>query len=416
MKVPIILGLLLSIQIIHAKPIQIDHYQLKNGLKVLMVEKKGTPLINIQLGYNIGSFVESKGEKGMAHLFEHMMFRGSKNVKDQEHSQLIEENGGYTNAYTSDDRTVYYETIPKEKLELILKLESDRMNNLIINQEKLETEKKVVLEEYRWRYENNPQGAVFKKLLKYLYKNHPYEFGAIGKKEDIKNFTTEQSMSFYKKYYAPNNATLIIVGDINTKETIPIIKKYFGQFPSSKQPPYPSLIIKNETPINIQDTSKLPFPLTIVTYYLPPANHKDSLALSVLMNILDRDETSRLSKEIIKKKEIASHFLSYPMFNKGTGCFALTAIHMPGLSKKIKNTIFEQIDNIIQNGVTQKELTKTINQITMDKQLKKYKAQSIASEVLYNQMILNDPEFTNTELEKIKKITNQEIMQVAKKY
>lgn len=397
----------------------ISQFKLKNGLEVIVYPKNTTAKVAVQLIYKVGSFVEKEGQKGLAHLFEHMMFRGSKNVKDEQHTKLIQEIGGYSNAYTSSDATVYLQTIPSKHLELIFKLEADRMHYLNLNNDILNKERQVVLEEYRWRIDNNPEGELYFKLNQHLYQNHPYMYGPAGKKEDINAFTLLQCQQFYEQYYSPNNAVLVVVGDVNTKDVKKLAKKHFSKIPKSRMSKKQNLIFKPQKHKQlrvVKDTSKLPRPVTVWSYYIPPTNHADTIALNLLYNILDRDKSSRLHHHLVDKKELAVKFISYPDFSLGTGTLSFMAFHHKDNEKALQEEFFSQIEILKTEGVSAKELEKAKNQLIASRVFLSYTVDDIADHIVSSISKTGDIEYFENYLDKLEQIQTDDILRVAQQY
>ncbi|MEK9657207.1 MAG: pitrilysin family protein [bacterium] len=397
----------------------ISTFKLKNGLECIVYEKHSTAKAAVYLGYRVGSYVEQKGEKGMAHLFEHMMFRGSKNVGDEEHSQLIQAVGGYSNAYTADDRTVYVQTIPASEIELVFRLEADRMQYLQIDQQRLDKEREVVKEEYHWRVQNNPDGEMYYKAQQKLYPNHPFMYGPIGKLEDINHFTVAQCEAFYKKHYAPNKAVLVVVGDVSPDTVKQLAKKYFTAIPSRPKMPDINLDLaprQTQELTTFKDQSSLPTPVTIWTFYTPEARHPDAIPLKLLYSILDYDKGARFHRKIVKENELAFNFVSYPDFSLGTGTLSFMAYHQPEAESKIRDIIFKEIQDIQQKGATDQELQKAKNQALARRYFDSYTAEKIASQLLHAALIENGYQSYEHYIEEVKNVSHDDIIRVARKY
>src|SRR4051794_36453373 len=286
--------------------LQIQPHKLANGLQVLLYEDHSAPVVNVQLWYHVGSKDEKKGS-GFAHLFEHIMFKGSENIPLEEFKNLVSSVGGRYNATTDFDRTLYWETIPANYLERILWMEADRMRALDISEENFKSERDVVKEERRLRVENPPFGRLFEVVLNKTYTTHPYHILPIGSMADLDAATLQDVRDFHSTYYVPNNATLVVAGDFDPAQTLKWIEKHFGPIPQGK--PIPRDIAKEPAQTAERRTtdygSTTPLPAVVLTYHVPEERHPDLYALQVASNILSGGESSRLYKRLVYDKQIA---------------------------------------------------------------------------------------------------------------
>lgn len=397
---------------------RITEHILKNGLKVLVLEKHTMPVVAVQVWYRVGSHHEWVGIRGMAHLIEHMMFRGSENYGPEEHSRLINEVGGTDNAFTSEDMTVYHERLPSKELELALKLEAERMHLLKINQEILNTELEIVKEEYRVNYENDPVGEVYMKAQKILYPNHPYNWIALGVMSDLDSITVEDCRNFYDLFYAPNNAVLVVVGDVMAEDVIYLAEQYFGNIPPSEIPPEPDLTLPPKQEIKrFKEKLNLPVPLTAVIFYIPESRHQDIIPLQVLSDILTKGDSSRLVKSLTKDKELAVETLGLTFIFQGPGLLVCAGIHLPNISsKRIERTILEEINKLKTEEVTDQEVQKAQKQFLADKIFERYSAHSLANNIGFAEVVKGDYSLFHRELEEFRKVTKADILRVANKY
>jgi zinc protease len=390
---------------------------LDNGLQVLILEKHSMPVAAVQVWYNVGSVDEPNGLKGIAHLFEHMMFRGSKNFGPQEHFKLIQEAGGRCNAYTSDEKTVYHERLPADKLDLALRLEADRMANLILDQNVLDTERQVVLEEYRLRIENDPIGSIEKDVREFLFPSNPYQYGPIGKVDDIKKFTVEDCQGFYKKYYVPNNATLIIVGDVKAKKVIKMVEAKFGDIKPSQLPGRPKFVFaSNQVKTLNKAKTDLPVPVTLLSFYTEGARDKDRAALEVLLNCLNNGKSSRLWKSLVNNKKVAEYYTGEYIEGVEKGIVILAAAHFQGLGGKVEKEIWRQLEEIKTKGPDANEFAKVQNQIRAGNTFKKYYAESLAGSIGFEQVIRGDYKHFYMLDEEIENVTRDDVIRVANRY
>ena len=393
-------------------------YKLENGLNILLLPDNRAPMFVSKLWYGVGSRDESFGKTGMAHFLEHMMFKGTKKYGPKIFSNLIKKNGGSHNAFTSFDYTGYYEKLPSNKIDLAIKLEADRMKNLKLDPIEFELERKVVLEERRSRVDDNPVNYLFEKLRQKTFTSHTYTNPIIGWEEDLKIISLKDMKKFYRRFYVPENATLVIVGDIKISKTIDLIKKHFGQIESKGnfkrkiiiEPPQ-----EKERFISVKRNAALPY--FAMAYHTPNWKHKDSAALTLLEYILGGGESSRIYQRLVRKDGLAlSAGAEYRYLSYDPDLFYFYAQPASGISvSKIKKVFYEELKNISSNKVTQQELRRVIKSIeansifSMDSHY--YRAMMLGrSAVCGNWKIIKDY------LKKIRKVTPEEILKVARKY
>jgi zinc protease len=343
----------------------IETYRLKNGLTVFLLEDHTLPIVAVDVNYNVGSKNEVRGKTGFAHLFEHIMFQGSKHFND-DYFKALQDIGGEVNGATNQDRTRYYEIVPSNYLERALWLESDRMGYLLdaLTEERLKNQISVVINEYRQNYENRPYGMVYFELLKAIYPpNHPYSWPTIGYPEDIQSATLNDVIEFFKTYYAVNNATIAIVGDIDKEETKRLVEKYFGSFKPAK----PVRFISRWSPrltenkrIVMKDRVNLPkiyivFPTTGVF-------EKYDAELDIIAKVLGENENSRLYKSLVKNKRLASDVSAFQSSSQIAGYFSISATLYPDKDiNEAKEAIIKEVEGIIKEGITKSELEQAKN-------------------------------------------------------
>ena len=397
----------------------ITTFKLENGLQTIIMEKHSIPVVAVQVWYDVGSHDEWSGVRGVAHLFEHMMFRGSENYGSEEHARLINEVGGNNNAFTSDDVTVYHERLPAGELELALKLEAERMHLLKLDQDILNTEREVVHEEYRQRTDN-PIAKLFLKFRRSLYpKNHPYSETPIGIMEQLDTLSVNTCQTFYDRYYAPNNASLIIVGDVQVDEARKLVETYFGPVRISENfPPNPDLTIPDQTEkIVTHEKSSFDLPVTLMGYHVPSVRNPDSVPLAVLSYIISNGESSRLHKTIVRDKEMALFAGGFPFTMMGPGIFMYFAVYFPQVKDAtIETEILNIIEDIKVNGVTEKELQKARKQMMAEKVFEKYSANSLANSLGNAEVVLGNYNLYNEEIERFNAVTAEDVNRVANTY
>ena len=400
------------------KSLKLEQYTLGNGLRVVLNQDNAAPVVTVAVYYDVGSRNERQGRTGFAHLFEHMMFQGSENVKKAEHFQFVSNAGGTMNGTTSTERTNYFEALPANQLPLGLWLESDRMRSLAVTKENLDNQRSAVQEEKRLN-ENQPFGQVFNELMPMIYKNHANSHSIIGSMEDLDAATVDDVKEFFRIYYAPNNAVLVISGAFETKEAKKLVKKYFGSIP--KQPMPPALDVSEPAEVAMkykQFEDKLaPFPAFILGWKIPQRNTPDHDALALAGKIISEGESSRLYQKLVKGDESVLQLVSFTDERRGPSGFLIFAIPKPGKDlSKIRETIMNEIKDMATNGPTAEEMQKLHNNLINDtvrsRQSSLTRAQAIAEFTLYD----GNPKRVNTELDELLKVTPAQIKEAVNKY
>ena len=350
-----------------AEQIKLDlkEHRLKNGLRLILNEDHSSPIISFQVWYNVGSRNERPGITGISHLFEHMMFKGSKNVEPEEHGRIIQQNGGTDNAFTAKDMTAYFENLPSSQLELAVRLEADRMAHLRLTADTLASERQVVKEERRMRVDNSLFGKLSEALYSTAFIRHPYRWPVIGWMSDIDTISLEDCKAFYRSHYAPNNATVILLGDIDFQETISIVEKHFGNIP-------PAELTDDVIPIeDIQKQERqkdlfvdASFPWLAVAYHIPEAAHDDIPVLELIGNILTSGRSSRLYRKVIYEDQSALSVFASVDNNKYPGLFVITvnSIKQGHNLEEVTSVANESLERLKTEMVTERELEKAINQ------------------------------------------------------
>jgi zinc protease len=400
-------------------PIKFTDTTLDNGLRVIVAEDHNAPVYAIAVAYKVGSRDERKGRTGFAHLFEHMMFKGSENVGPGEHFYTIFTNGGSMNGTTNNDRTVYYEILPKNQLDMGLFLESDRMRSLKITQENLENQRQAVKEERRLGVDNQPYGQSFEKLDELLYDNFAYQHSVIGSMADLDAASVDDVKEFFRIYYAPNNAVLALVGDLETKDTLARVKKYFGNIPR-QEPPKPVDLTEPEK--NGERRAKIDDKLARVArlsiaYSIPDGANADTRALTVGASILGGGESSRLYQKLVKEKELATQIGCFAGGRAGPGSFQIIAMVRPGKSpEEVEGLISEEVARFISAPVSDKELARARTGIRRGMLFPRGSVLSTALSLSDGAALFNDPGRINTEPEKRQAVAADDIQKAAQKY
>jgi zinc protease len=396
-------------------------YKMGNGLEIILHKNKILPLVAVNLWYKVGSALEVEGKTGMAHLFEHMMFQGSKNVKKEMHFKYIQEAGGILNGSTNIDRTNYYEKVPTNFLELALWLESDRMGYFLhaLDQEKLDNQKKVVINERLQRYDNQPYGLAWELLIKNLYhKNHPYSWSTIGSAEDIKNFNLQDVTDFFSSYYSPNNASLVIAGSFDINDTKALIEKYFGDIKSGN--PVDTLTVNHEELTEnklIIHEDNVQLDRIYLSWLTDKAYSEDDATLDILSDILTGTKNSRLHKSMVFEKEIAQDVSAFQFSGKYAGHFTIVATAKPGVNlDDLKSEILKEIEIIKKVGVSNKEIIRSKTGIKSGFVFSLQNLESIADHLNSYNFYLDEPNSFAFDLKRYERVNKTQFSELTDLY
>jgi zinc protease len=413
----ILMGLLLTSSTF-GQTMNITEKVLPNGLKVLLKEEHKSPVVTFQIWYRVGSRNERLGTTGMSHLLEHMMFKGTKKHGPKTFSQTVQRNGGNDNAFTSKDYTAYFETFAADRIEVSLDLESDRMQNLLIEPKEFASEREVVKEERRMRYEDDPVNTMVEQMMSVAFSAHPYQWPVIGWMADINSITRDDLYKHYRTYYAPNNATIVVVGDFDTKTLLPRIEKYFGAIPQGPTVPTSTAVEPKhlgERRVIVKKQAELP--AVFAGYNVPTLKHPDSYALEVLQGILSSGKSSRLYKSLVYEKQLALYAGGdYDNISKDPNLFYIYAGVMPGkTADEVERALYVEIDKLKSEPVADEELQKAKNQI---------EASFIMGQdsIFYQAMLLGqfetvaDWNLLQKYVAGIRAVTREDVMRVAKEY
>lgn len=396
----------------------VEKFQLKNGLTVLLHQDRSIPLISYHTWYRVGSRDEKPGVTGAAHMLEHMMFKGAKKYSGKDFDRILHENGITNNAFTSWDYTGFYENLPSHKLELIMDMEVDRMRFLTLSPEDLKSELQVVGEERRWRVDNNPSGLLRELMFGTLYTTHPYQWPVIGHMSDIQAYTSEKLKHFYDTYYVPNNAVLVIAGDIDIEKTKALVEKYYGQLQSKELPQrsYPAEPeLTKEKRKSIQ--KEVQASTLLISYKGVPSGHKDSYALDLLANILGSGSSSRLHKILVYQKQNSLGASAYNITNADPGVFIFGSSLKPGIkTQDVESTMQAEIVKVQSQFVSEKELQKAKNQVMKEFVDGLATIDGRAQALAINEILFGSYEKLYSDLAEYSKVTVQDIQRVAKQY
>lgn len=402
-------------------PLPILERTLANGLRVVSVRDNTTPTVAIHVWYNVGSKDDPQGRSGFAHMFEHMMFKSTKNMPSEKMDRLTEDVGGFNNASTYDDFTNYYEVVPSNYLETLLWAESDRMVNLEVDDKNFNSERDVVKEEFRQRILSNPYGMLFGQYLEKLsFTTHPYQRPGIGNLDELQAATPKDAREFYKTFYRPDNAVLIVVGDFDQQQFDGWVDKYFGKIskPAGMIPRVTATEPdRTEEKRFMKTAPNVPFPAVAITYLAPSSKDPDAVVFDVVETILSGGESSRLYQELVYKQQIAQEASFNADIRVDRGLLYFVGIAAEGkTAEAIEKSLLAELAKIQKLPVTPKELEKAKNQLIMQKlqELETNDGKAIAVEqaVAYD----GDPKAVNEDIQKLQAVTAADIQRVMKKY
>ena len=398
--------------------IEYREFDLNNGLHVIMHKDTSNPLVTVNIWYHVGSKDEEPNRTGFAHLFEHMMFQGSQNVGKTEHFTYIQKAGGTLNGSTNQDRTNYFEMVPSNQLELVLCLESDRMGRLDVTQENFDKQRDVVKEEKRMRYDNVPYGSRFENLFGREFNDHPYHWITIGSMKDLNDADLDYARNFYRRFYAPNNAVIVVLGDISYSETEKLIEKYFsGLSPSKpKNTYYPDIVFdQGEKRDTIYDSVRLP--AVYIGYKIPPVTSRDIYPLSLLSLILGEGKSSRLYQSLVYNNQAARDVRSIVWDLELGGLFLISATGLKDSNpRNIEDLVNDAISRIKEERITDYELEKAKNNIEAE-YVNRMQTMLWKSEMLARYWTLHkNADMINTDLENYLGVTPEDINKTANRY
>lgn len=396
----------------------VEKFQLPNGLTVLLHEDHSIPLISYHTWFKVGSKDEEPGLTGIAHLFEHIMFKGAKRYGNKEFDQILRSQGAINNAFTGKDYTGYYINLPSSGLEIVMDLESDRMQSIQITEANLKSEKEVTKEERRFRVENSVPGTISENLFLTVFQRHPYRFPVVGLMNDLNNVTVEKCKEFFKQYYAPNNAVIVIVGDFDKKKAKKLLHKYYGSIP--KQSIHRRSYLqeaaqkKRRSKVIFKDVQNESL---AIGFRISKAGDLDSYALDLLADILAGKKSSRLYKRLVYQSQLASSVSAYAYTPKDPGLLQISVSLKPqSNSKAVLKIISEELQKMQKKPFTEDELQQAKTSVLLShiNSMKSFhgKAQSLA----LNEVVMGDYQFFFKDIERYSKIETQQIQDVAKKY
>ena len=400
--------------------LEIQTHALANGLRVVLAPDRSRPIVNVQVWYHVGSKDEKAGRTGFAHLFEHMMFRGSRNVGPEEHMRLIREAGGVVNAYTSFDQTVYWQTVPSNHLERVLWLEADRMASLDVSEENFTKEREVVKEERRLRFENPPFGLLAEDTLAATFQAYPYKYTPIGSMADLNAASIEDVRAFHRTFYVPDNATLVVVGDFDPAQALAWATLYFGGIPRGATP-VPRVTVTEPPQTALRELEKsyanAPLPAVVKAWKLPSKGHPDSYALAIAADVLSAGQSSRLYRRLVYEEQVAVAAAGQLLLLEGPSILFGFGIANQGKDvKQVERSFQAVLDEMKKAPVTAEELEKAKNTVIARLVIGRQSMQQKADALGDAAVLLGDPSRYNTELDAYQKVTAADVQRVVQQY
>lgn len=424
MKRTILLLLLLAFAALQslaedAPPLDLEHYWLDNGLQVILARDATAPTVAVNIWYRVGSANDPAGKSGFSHLFEHLMFKGSPHIPSGMMDQMLERVGGSSNAFATSDVTGYYETVPSHQLPLALWVEADRMGGLNVTQQSLDTERAIVIEELQLRYDNNPYGNAVRALLTLPYSYAPYQRSVGGSVQDVNRAELADVIDFHRTYYVPNNATLVVAGDIDFETTRSLIEQLFAPIPRGDDPPpLPDYVPQEQEEaefFTIEDPL-INLPALLVAYEIPPLVHDDYPALDLLSRILSVGDSSRLAKRLVDTGK-ALQADAWIFDNRGPGLFAFILLANMGIElEELETASYEELQRIVDEGVPQAELDKVIAGIRSSGILGLETALGLSGSIQSANYYFGDPQLVFTGINRYESVTSADIQRVAAEY
>ena len=392
---------------------------LPNGLTMVLSEDHSTPIVHLQLVYHVGSKNEKAGRTGFAHLFEHLMFKGSKNVQPEAHTSMLASVGGQSNAYTTDDETVFWETVPAQYLPLILWLEADRMASLRIDKDTFTNERDVVKEERRMRVDNQPYGRLNEIIYDQAFSVHPYKHATIGSMQDLEAASVDDVRDFYQTYYVPANATLVLVGDFDSTQAMQLANQYLGRVPKAERPVPRD--IPQEPPQTKEKRVTLqqpwPLPAVVVAYHVTKDGNPDSYPLHIAAKVLSDGQTSRIYRKLVYEKQLAVAAFGNANLIEDPNLFYAVAIVQPGHTPaEVTDALIAELDRLKTEPITEHELQRTKNQFARDYILGRESNQQKAMQLAHAAVIHHDIRTADGEFDIFQNITAADVQRVARTY
>ena len=418
-KSPFLLLFVLCSFLVQAQKVQFEEYDLANGLHVILHQDNGAPLVTTSVLYHVGAKDEEPQRTGFAHFFEHLLFEGTKNIERGEWFSIVSSNGGKNNAYTNDDFTYYYEVFPSNNLQLGLWLESERMLHPVINQVGVDTQNEVVKEEKRLRVDNSPYGKFLENVKKNLFVNHPYKHTTIGEMEHLDAASLEEFLAFNKKYYVPNNAVLVVAGDIDIPATKEMINDYFSSIPRGADV---ERVAIEESPIvepikAVAYDANIQIPAVVTGYRMPSVKTRDSKVLDMISTYLSDGNSSKLYKKMVDEQKMALQVGALNFSQEDYGMYLIYGLPLGENSlESLVSAMDEEVAKIQTNLISEKDYQKLQNKFETDFVNSNASVEGIANSLAEYYTFFRNTNLINTEIDVYRSISREEIQAVAKKY
>ena len=419
MKNTLYFTLLFVLGFVSAQSVSFEEYDLSNGLHVIMHQDNTAPIVTTSVMYHVGAKDEQPNRTGFAHFFEHLLFEGTKNIENGAWFSIVTENGGTNNANTTDDRTYYYEVFPSNNLELGLWMESERMLHPIIEQDGVDTQNEVVKEEKRLRVDNQPYGKFLENVKKHLFIKHPYRWTTIGEMEHLDSATLDEFLTFNKKFYVPNNAVLVIAGDIDINKTKKMVEEYFGPIPRGEE--IERISIKEDPIVEELKAeafdSNIQIPAIITAYRTPSFKSRESRVLDMISTYLSNGPSSKLYKRLVDEKKMALQSGAINIAQEDYGMYVIFGL--PQGEFKLTDLITEMDDEIVKiqnNLISERDYQKLLNKFENGFVSSNASVEGIANSLARYYMLFGDTNLINNEIDIYRSITREEIKKVANKY
>jgi len=419
MKNTLYFTLLFVLGFVSAQSVSFEEYDLSNGLHVILHQDNTAPIVTTSVMYHVGAKDEQPNRTGFAHFFEHLLFEGTKNIENGAWFSIVTENGGTNNANTTDDRTYYYEVFPSNNLELGLWMESERMLHPIIEQDGVDTQNEVVKEEKRLRVDNQPYGKFLENVKKHLFIKHPYRWTTIGEMEHLDSATLDEFLTFNKKFYVPNNAVLVIAGDIDINKTKKMVEEYFGPIPRGEE--IERISIKEDPIVEELKAeafdSNIQIPAIITAYRTPSFKSRESRVLDMISTYLSNGPSSKLYKRLVDEKKMALQSGAINIAQEDYGMYVIFGL--PQGEFKLTDLITEMDDEIVKiqnNLISERDYQKLLNKFENGFVSSNASVEGIANSLARYYMLFGDTNLINNEIDIYRSITREEIKKVANKY
>lgn len=415
----LIIMTILTSGMLYAQSVSFEEYDLANGLHVILHQDNSAPLVTTSVLYHVGAKDEKPDRTGFAHFFEHLLFEGTKNIERGQWFSIVSSNGGKNNAYTNDDFTYYYEIFPSNNLQLGLWLESERMLHPVINKIGVDTQNEVVKEEKRLRVDNSPYGKFLENVKKNLFVKHPYKHTTIGEMDHLDAASLDEFLAFNKKYYVPNNAVLVVAGDINMDETKKMIDAYFSAIPRGEEI---ERIKVEEDPITspikaVAYDPNIQIPAVITGYRMPSLKTRDSKVLDMISTYLSDGNSSKLYKKMVDEQKMALQVGAFNLSQEDYGMYLIFGLPLGDNSlESLVNAMDEEVVKIQENLISEKDYQKLQNKFETDFVNANASVEGIANSLAEYYTFYGDTNLINSEIDVYRSITREEIQAVAKKY